>query len=88
MSRDIVIVLVGIEHQWIPSICYRTRDEAMEIIMTFISDRRMNENFHWVRLRDINYDRGRFYLLFVRRYGCMVIHYKKSLHNSGDFFVL
>jgi hypothetical protein len=58
LKDDIVVEhLVGGEPMRIPSICYRNREEAWEIVLDFINEQKMNQKFNWVRLDDIEYDR-------------------------------
>ncbi|AYB34709.1 hypothetical protein [Chryseolinea soli] len=46
--------VVGTEAMRIPTICYRTREEAWAIVMDFINDQRMSDSFNWVRLGEID----------------------------------
>jgi hypothetical protein len=57
LKDDIVIEhLIGSQPMRVPGICYRTREEAWEIISDLINEHKMNEKFNWVRLDDIEYD--------------------------------
>jgi hypothetical protein len=59
LKDDIVVEhLVGGEPMRVPSICYRTREEAWEIVLDFINEQKMNEKYNWVPLADIEYDIG------------------------------
>jgi hypothetical protein len=58
LKDDVVIEhIVGCEPMCIPSICYRTREEAWEIVLDFINEQKMTEKYNWVRLSEIEYDR-------------------------------
>jgi hypothetical protein len=58
--KDEIVVehFIGGEPMRIPSICYRTREEAWEIVLDFINEQKMNEKYNWVPLADIEYDIG------------------------------
>jgi|GEM_PF-799835 len=57
LKDDMVVEhIVGCEPMRVPSICYRTREEAWEIIMNFINHQKMTEKYNWVPLGEIEYD--------------------------------
>ena|SRR5687768_16704536 len=56
-DSNVVEHIVGTEPMRVPSICYRTREEAWEILMDFVSYQKMSEKFIWVRLGEIDYQR-------------------------------
>jgi len=59
LKDDLVVEhIVGCEPMRVPSICYRTREEAWEIIMDFINHQKMTEKYNWVPLGEIDYDDG------------------------------
>jgi hypothetical protein len=55
--KDEVVVehIMGCEPMRIPSICYRSKEEAWEIIEYFIATEKPHEKFNWVMLGDIDY---------------------------------
>jgi hypothetical protein len=58
LKDDVVVEhIVGCEPMRIPSICYRSKEEAWEIIEHFIATEKTFEKFNWVMLGDIDYKR-------------------------------
>lgn len=49
--------VVGTEPMRVPTICYRTREEAWAILMDFINYQKMSDQYNWVRLGEIDYKR-------------------------------
>jgi hypothetical protein len=57
-DENVVEHFVGGEPMLVPSICYRTKEEAWEIIEHFIATEKMHDKYKWVMLSDIDYNRG------------------------------